>query len=312
MKKTPLISIVFPTLNDGLPDVIKLMKSISKLNYPKNKIEIIMVDNGSTDNTIPYMKKNYSKVKVIENKINLGSPKALNKAVKISKGDYFIRLDNDIQMDPECINEMLKTFSKDSKAAAVAAKLYHDEYGGKVIRNLGWSYSFFTGKSFVRAKDKEDIGQFNEDREMDFVGGGVAMYNRAIFNKVGYFDERYFICLEDLDWDLRAHKLGYKIYCSGKAKLWHKTFSAERTSQFRMYHLMRSKMIFHLTWGGWKNIIFFPLYFIFTPFRLLGYVLQGRFDLPIPYTRGIIVGLTDHTTKLAYKGMKLQNLVMER
>lgn len=308
--KRHLISIVFPTINDGLSDVVKLMESIKKLNYPNNKIEVICVDNGSTDNTIPYLKKHYPYVKIIENKINLGSPKALNKAIRVSKGEYFIRLDNDIIIDPECINEMLKTFSKNNKIAAVAAKLYHDEYGGKVYRNLGWSYDFFTGKSFVRGKNRKDTGQFEEDIEMDFVGGGVAMYKRSIFNKVGYFDERYFICLEDLDWDLRAHKLGYKIYCSGKAKLWHKTFSPERSSPFRIYHLMRSKMIFHLIWGSWKNLIFFPSYImVFSPFRLLSYLLQGRFDLPVPYIKGIISGLTNHTTNLAYKGMKLQNIV---
>ena len=90
--KEPVVSIVFPTMNRK-EMLLECLDSLYKQDYPKDKIDIIIADNGSTDDSVSVIKKKFPKVKIIQNKHNLGSPLAINQCILKTKGDYIFRLD---------------------------------------------------------------------------------------------------------------------------------------------------------------------------------------------------------------------------
>ena len=100
----PVISVSIVNLN-GEKYLDECLKSLEELNYPRNKLEIIVVDNGSTDNSLEMIRENYPHVKIIENSRNMGFAYANNQAAKVAKGEYVAFLNNDTRVDKNWLIE---------------------------------------------------------------------------------------------------------------------------------------------------------------------------------------------------------------
>ncbi len=141
-KKVSVITVNF----NGKKHLPEFLESISKLEYPKKFIETIVVDNGSTDDSVSYIKKNYPEIRVITNGKNLGFAKANNIGIKKSTGEFILLLNNDTVVDSALITEMLSCFENDNKVAAVNAKLVlFDRYIRVSINGAHFSTYLLTG-----------------------------------------------------------------------------------------------------------------------------------------------------------------------
>ena len=145
------------------------------------KCEIILVDNDSSDGSIEFIRKNYQKIKVIENKINLGYS-GINSALPYCKGGYIFFLNNDIQMDKKCIKKSLETIKNDGKIGMIAPRLinYYDQ---SMISGGTWlSRSFYNGHFS------------GNDKMIEVPYLGVGMVRKDLILKLGHiFDPDYFI-----------------------------------------------------------------------------------------------------------------------
>lgn len=204
------------------------------------KKEIIIVDNASSDKSTQMINKWLSEnqklkklpIKLIANQKNLGFAKACNQAIKIAKGKYILFLNPDTSIEEDTLTEMLKFMDKDPNIAVSTCKveLPNEEIDWASHRGFPtpWaSFTYFTRLNKLFPKSKVFGGyhleykNLNKPHEIDSPCGAFYLVRKVILNKVGSFDEDYFMYAEDLDLSYRIKKAGFKIFYNPKAKIIH-------------------------------------------------------------------------------------------
>ncbi len=213
----PYVSIVIPNLN-GRRHLEMCLSSIHNLAYPH--FEIIVVDNASTDGSVDFVKANYPRVKLLINPVNLGFAEGCNVGMRNAKGNYVALLNNDIEVDPNWLTELILVAQSDPRIAICASKImmFHDK---KVFNSAGGEYDVY-GSGHDRGLYEFDHGQYSRVEEVFFACGGAMLVRREILEDIGLFDSRYFIYGEDVDLCWRAWLGGYKVVYVPSAMVYHK------------------------------------------------------------------------------------------
>lgn len=207
-------SVIIPNWNgkELLKDCLDSLKSQSA--------EIILVDNGSTDDSIDYVEKNYSKVRIVKLKKNFGFSKAINEGVKKSNANYVVFLNNDTAASKNWLKNLVECANSHPEVISVNSKLLNF-YNRKRIDGVGILINE-VGQAKSIGWQEEDCGQYGKEQYIFGATGGGSLFKKLDFIKVGGFDEKYFMYSEEVDFAFRSQFLGYKsIYCPG-AVLYHK------------------------------------------------------------------------------------------
>jgi len=187
---------------NGAEKLKKVIPAILAQDYePK---EIIVADNGSTDESVEYLRQ-FSEIKVIENKSNLGNGAGKNVLVKNAKGDYVLTLDNDIEL-PES-NFLSKLFEE-------YKTLPNPAYLSPLLRDVNKDYIDTGGLYFNRLNKKIELADIlgTGIKKVPRFRAGAFFFKKDIFEKLGGFDEIYLFNLNDYDMSARAYLNGYSNY----------------------------------------------------------------------------------------------------
>ena len=242
---------------NGYADSIECINSILKIKY-KN-YEILLVDNGSDSKEYEKITSLNSKAKIIRSKINLGFTGGNNLGIKYAleeKADYILLLNNDTTVEPNFLEPLLNLFKKEKNAGIVAPQInYFSEpqkiwsAGGKISRLRG---SGFASSDRIESRIKPD------NKSVSFVSGCCMLIKKEVFEKIGLFDENFFLYVEDADLCYRTTHAGYKIIVNHHSKILHKVSSStkENLSLLPLYYVTRNRLYF-----AKKN---FPNFFIIT------------------------------------------------
>jgi hypothetical protein len=204
-----LVSVVILNWNGG--DYLRrCVESVLETDYPRNLIEVIVVDNGSTDGSAKSIKKMYPQVKLIENKRNLGFCVGNNVGIRNASGDLIILLNNDTIVDNAWIKEILKK-AEDPRVGIIGCKLYFPRT--KVIQVLGFR-SKFLGYMEAIGSGEKDNGQFDSVCNVDYVSGASLAIKKDVVAKIGLLDPKFYAYGEDNDLCYRARKAGYTVVAS--------------------------------------------------------------------------------------------------
>jgi GT2 family glycosyltransferase len=242
-------------------DTIECLKSLKRVSTFGFTLSVVLVDNGSTDGSIPAFSKiiNIS-FRLIPLKENVGFVEGNNIGIKAALedgADYILLLNNDTLVDKNLIRELVKSAEKYKTAGILTPKIYFapgyefhkDRYSkslsGKVIWFAGgvidWANVY--GNNF--GVDDVDRGQFDDEKETDFATGCAMFIKRKVIEKIGLLDTRYFLYFEDDEYSLRAKRAGWKTYYVPTAYLWHKVSQSSKSgSDLNDYFLTRNRMIF--------------------------------------------------------------------
>jgi GT2 family glycosyltransferase len=204
-----------------------IRKAVKKIPY-----EIIVVDNASDDGSVDLIKKKYSKVKLIANKTNVGFGSANNQAMKIAKGKYFLLINPDTIVREDTFSKMLEFFQNTSNAGIAGCKVLNADGSLQLAcrRSFPGPWTSFTkvmglSKLFPNSKlfARYNLTYLNPNRtyEVDAVSGAFMMIRKEIYDKIGGFDENFFMYGEDLDLCYRAQKLGSAVYYVHNAEIIH-------------------------------------------------------------------------------------------
>ena len=256
MKNWPKVSIIFPSFN-GKQDCQVLLSSLKKIDYPQNKIEVIMVDNASTDGTVDLVKKQFPFVKVILLKKNIGPGAARNKGINQALGEYILSTDNDVRFDKSSLKPLVKILVSDPKVGVIGGKIL-EKKTGKLV-SCGYTFNRWLA---IETGDKN----CQKERECDWVAAAFMLFSKDFAKKVGLFDPKFFFYAEEADFCFRVKKMGLKVFytpqavvCHGKEKKDSSIFSAKEKysqyyqSKFRLIlkHLSPlqkiTSLLFHLT-----------------------------------------------------------------
>ncbi len=204
-------------LNTYLPSVV---------THTPSEVDIIVADNGSTDDSIAFLKKNYPNIRVIELPENLGFAEGYNAALKQISATYYILLNSDVRVVEGWVTPLIKCLSQNETIAACQPKILSDtnpDYfehagasGGFIDR---WGYPFCRGR--ILDQIERDGGQYDDDTSI-FWATGAAMAVRAdLFHGIGQFDGMYFAHFEEIDLCWRLKRAGYDIMAIPESKVFH-------------------------------------------------------------------------------------------
>lgn len=260
----PLISIIILNCN-GMRFLATCLNSLRKQIY-KN-FEIILIDNGSTDGSVEFVKSNFSEIKIIENKENFGFAKANNQGLEIARGGYIATLNNDTIVDENWLKGLIEATEKDKGVGMVASKILLTEEGNK-LDSVGVNIAL-DGMTRQRGRMEQDIGQYEKKEEILFPSACAALYSKKMIEEIGFFDEDFFAYCEDSDLGLRGRLAGWKAVYSPKAVVRHLySQTGGRYSSFKAYLVERNHF-----WLAIKN---FPveLLLLFPFFTAHRFILQ--------------------------------------
>jgi len=247
MDPNNLIAIVVLNYNKR-NDILDCLKSIFNLEYPE--IEVIVVDNGSTDGSSEAIKSEYPDVHLVESKKNLGVAGGRNIGIKYADQKfnykYLLFLDDDIIIEKKALTEMVCSFYKDKSIGIVAPKCLMSKTPGVIGYAGGMSVNLFSGKIINIGGGEKDEGQFDKPGFISSCGG-LCLISRELINQVGIFDEKFNpYGWEDVDLSLRARQKGFKIFYNHKAVIYHKGGKKGRGKAIDEYEFSKSNNYFYL------------------------------------------------------------------
>ncbi len=214
----PKISIAIVNLN-GKSYLKDCLGSLKQLDYPAEKVEIIVVDNNSSDGSAGFLSSNYPEVKVIKNRKNVGFARANNQAAEIASGEYIAFLNNDTKVDKKWLIELLRPVYRDPEVVCSGSKVL--SFDGKSIDFAGGMINF-EGKGFqIDYGVPVDEDKKDSDRYIPFVNGGAMLVKRDVFLEAGGFDGDFFAYYEDVDFGWRLWVLGFKVVYAPKSIVYH-------------------------------------------------------------------------------------------
>lgn len=260
------VSIIILTWN-GIEYSKKCLDSLKPTVAEKDFITVYVVDNGSTDGTVEYL-ESLDWIKLIENKENLGFVRGNNAAINRIENDDVILLNNDIIIEQQDWIEMLQeTAYAEKKNGVVGCRLTNEK---KEFLHAG-TYIYpetYWGQQI--GGNQKDIGQFQEDREVEGVVFACAYIKRQVIDAVGGLNEEFFSYFEDTDYCLAARKKGFKVICCGKVTLIHyQNVSTDINNVEFSDMFLKSQSKFKAIWGNdlknryqyqmaWHSIVNFP------------------------------------------------------
>jgi len=236
-----LVSVIIVSWN-GVKYLKNCLKSLLNEQYPD--LEIIVVDNASTDGSPEYVAKHFPDVKIIRNNRNLGFSKGINIGLKSATGKIVILLNQDTEVLPGWIVAIINGLNSDPCIAIAGCKiLYPDaktlQHTGGILHENGLTDHYGAGEI--------DKKQYDMDRDCDYVTGAAMGFKRALIDQIGFFDSRFSPAyFEELDFCIRASRKQYRIRYFYKAKvIHHESQSTGKFSKrfFNLYHRNRLKFI---------------------------------------------------------------------
>ncbi len=216
-------SVIIPNWN-GRKLLKDCLNSLAEQTFKEFKI--ILVDNGSKDNSLEYVEKNFPQVKIIKLGKNFGFARAINEGVKTSNAEYVVFLNNDTKVDKNWLGNLIKCADSHPEVISVNSKLLNF-YDRKIIDGVGILINE-VGQARSIGWQEKDSGQYEKEQYIFGSTGGASLFRRKDFIEVGLFDEKYFMYCEEVDFSFRAQFRGYRsIFCPG-AKVFHKHKATSR------------------------------------------------------------------------------------
>jgi GT2 family glycosyltransferase len=255
MKKRDRISVVIPNWN-GEKIIGSCISSLQNQTFPP--YEIIVVDNASTDLSKKIIRKIHPNINLIELKKNLGFAGAVNRGIKVAKGNYILIFNNDARADSNLLKVLIHTI-KEKKVGAVTPRVIRDKYP-RSMESAG-DFINIVGQAFHRGYG-DSINRWNKKEEVFLVPATAALFAKSVFHDVGLFDESFFAYGEDVDWCLRAQILGYRFFYEPKGIVYHKhKYTGKRNPRLLEYLQFRNMILCII-----KN---FPISLFFKRWRFL-------------------------------------------
>ena len=250
--------------------------------------EVIVVDNGSTDGSLEYLKK-FPEVRIIALDKNYGFCHAVNEGIKASDSEYVILLNNDTEVEKSFSRELLCAIKEDEKIFSCSSKMirFHDrermDDAGDYYCALGWAFGRGKG-GLVKAYDAP--------AKVFAACAGAAIYRKKLLETLGYFDEAHFAYLEDIDIGYRARIHGYRNVYAPKAVVYHvgSGFSGSAHNAFKVKLSSRNNVYL-----AYKNMPFLQI-LLNSPFLLLGHAVKWLFFLKKGLGKEYVMGVREGFT----------------
>jgi GT2 family glycosyltransferase len=202
---------------------------------------VLVVDNGSTDGSVDYLRENWPDVDVLALPENVGFAPAVNRGMAAADSELIALLNNDMELEPNWLSELVAELDRRPEAGSATSKLL--DFADRGVLDGTGDILAWSGNANRRGRGEADEGQYDGDREVFSACGGAAIYRRAALEDVGPFDEDFFAYLEDVDWGFRARLLGWGSRYVPSSVAYHVgAATTRRTSDLELYLNRRNQI----------------------------------------------------------------------
>lgn len=292
----PLISII--TLNYNQVDVTcAFLQSTTTLLYPN--VEIIVCDMNSDENpTSKITALQLKNVQLLLSNKNLGFAAGNNLGMSQAKGDYVFIVNNDTEVTPTLLDDLMAAFKKDASIGVVSPKIkYYDhpdtiQYAGFNKMNL------YTGRTSTIGDKEIDNGQYDKGSYTWGAHGCAMLVKKEVIEKTGRFPAVFFLYYEEWDWSCRILKAGFNIYYEPKAVIYHKeSMSVGKGSTLKTYYLNRNRILFiRRNSNAFQGMVFYCYYLLFAvPKNIISYSITKQFNHLRAYLKAVSWNFTHST-----------------
>ncbi len=281
------ISII--TINyNGLNDTCALIESI-----PFNdKMEVIVVDNASTNDEVSTINQRFPYVKTIKSDKNLGFAGGNNLGIKAAKGKYLFIINNDTIFKNFNVQPLIGRLES-SKTIGIACPKIRFAWSNNPIQFAGYTpLSKITVRNQAIGFGEEDYGQYEKAHPTPYAHGAAMLIKREAIEKVGLMPECYFLYYEELDWSMMFTRAGYEVWYEPASTIYHKeSQSTGNNSPLRTFYITRNRLLLvKRNWSGISKYISYSYLIAIVALRdILKYTLKGKFQL----VKAIIKGIFD-------------------
>ncbi|MEP7278926.1 MAG: glycosyltransferase family 2 protein [Bacteroidota bacterium] len=288
----PLVSVI--TLNYNQPTVTcAFLESTRLLHY--TNYEILVCDMASeVDPTDLIVKGNYPKTRVLRSNKNLGFAGGNNWGMRQAKGDYIFIVNNDTEVTPHLLHELLAPFRQDITIGVTSPKIKFF-FQPEIIQYAGFNpMNHFTGRTSTVGEMEQDTGQYDTPGETFGAHGCAMMVKRAVIEKVGMFPEKFFLYYEEWDWSARIRKAGYKIWYTANATIFHKeSMSVGKKNPIKVFYHTRNRILYMRRNTKWyQQAVFFLFFILFViPRYFIDYLRKGEFVQMKNFFKGFVWNL---------------------
>lgn len=262
------VSVIAIVLNWNLKQ--ETVRCLSALSKSDTRCDVIIVDNGSEDDSAAYLAQQFPQAIMIALPTNAGFAAACNMAIRhaleMGDYDYIFLLNNDAVIKPDMLGRLLDVARNYPNGGIFGPKIFYT-HSPATLWYAGAFKRPYVLAAVVAGRNQLDNGQFDHLHEVDFVFGTAMLIHRNVLQTIGVFDERFFVYLEDMDYCLRAKGQGYPVIFVPDAHIWHCVSASTRNDHaLRRYHLVRSSLRFLIKHATPKYlvllVVFWSLVFV--------------------------------------------------
>ena len=254
-------------------------------------MEVIVVDNASTQDEASVISERFPQVKVIRSVKNLGFAGGNNLGIKEAKGDYVLLINNDTYFKEFNIDSLIERLKSSDKIGIVCPKLRF-AWGNNPIQFTGYTpLSNITLRNRAIGFGEEDNGQYDTACPTPYAHGAAMLLKRKAIEKVGLMPECFFLYYEEIDWSMMFTRAGYEIWYDPSCTVYHKeSQTTGQNSPLRTYYITRNRLL--LVKRNYKGINKYLSYIyligIVATRDIIKHSLQGRFDLVKAVCKGTL------------------------
>lgn len=230
---------------------------------------IVVIDNGSSDGSVEYLRQQFPQVQVLPQGRNLGFAAGCNVGMKRAledQSEFILLVNNDTKVDPDMLRELIMEAQKNPTAAMVSPKIFYFEPPDRIWW-AGGQYNLWKGVPLHIGCGARDDGRFDEPCSINWATGCVVLLRSQALRQIGLFDERIFGNGEDVDLSIRLRQQGWTIRYAPRARVWHKEgvdYRRNAGEHVRKFTFARNLLwVMHKHASRWQWITFLPQFSIY-------------------------------------------------
>lgn len=243
----PLVSVVLVNFR-GADDTLACLRHFDDLDWPRDRLQLIVVDNDSGDGSDEVIRVGCPGAEVYQSGSNLGFAGGCNFGVARARGDYVGFINNDARPHPQWVRAAVRVMTEDAGVGCVASKVL--DWEGRSVDYVDGSLTWY-GMGYKREAEWPDNGSYETPKNVLFGTGAAMFVPTELFREVGGFDERYFMFYEDVDLGWRLTILGYDVRYAPDSIAYHRHHvTMKKFGNFRETYLLERNAILSM----YKNL----------------------------------------------------------
>ncbi len=240
MTRPDVVSVVIVNYR-GTDDTLAALDGLAGLDWPADRLDVIVVDNASGDDGVARIREAHPGVQLVELPENVGFAGGCNRGVDVATGQYVALLNNDARPDPGWLREACRVIHDDG-VACVASKVL--DWDRQVVDFVDAAVAFY-GHGFKLHAGEPDSAAYDDERDVLFASGAAMVIDAEVYREVGGFDESYFMFFEDVDLGWRLWLLGYRVRYVPASLVYHRHHATmSRFRPWRHDYLLERNALF--------------------------------------------------------------------